>query len=411
MQILDRSFKYSEKLSFFFALLFTVSIPISTALMNISVAFLLIFSLFSKDFYINLKEVVTSKVFISCLIIYSVMIIGYFWSIADSTEINRILLKYLKLVLIPLLTIRFFFVKNNLRTLENTIIGTGLFIIIVPYLIFLGLLNELKEIDLYITQFTISQTGAFKTHLITNIFLSVAGFFSSIRYLSTRDKKFLYISLMFYFFIFIISDGLAGQIISILFLIFLFSKFKFKNIFFFAAIGIVVATSFVIEVPSHGVKAFYTRKATTDKIVSGILDYQDNKIDNSFEHRLSLWHNGILVFFEKPLFGYGTGSTNLAFNSNLDILMSSYDDMSKASNPHSELIFWLMQFGIFGITVVSSVFLFLLKIAINQPDEITRTNQIGVLLFLLVGSAGTSLIMDSGEGHLAIILLSAYFAK
>ena len=89
MQILDRSFKYSEKLSFLFALLFVVFIPISTALMNISIAFLLIFSLLSKDFYINLKEVVTSKVFISCLIIYSVMIVGYFWSIADQTEINN----------------------------------------------------------------------------------------------------------------------------------------------------------------------------------------------------------------------------------------------------------------------------------------------------------------------------------
>jgi len=411
MQILDRSFKYSEKLSFFFALLFTVSIPISTALMNISVAFLLIFSLFSKDFYINLKEVVTSKVFISCLIIYSVMIIGYFWSIADSTEINRILLKYLKLVLIPLLTIRFFFVKNNLRTLENTIIGTSLFITILPHLIFLGLLNDQTEIDLYITQFEISQTGAFKTHIITNIFVAIASFFSTLRYLYRKEKKYFYISLILFNYIFILSDGMAGQIISALLIIFLFSKFKFKNIFFFATIGFIITTSLFTEIPSFGHNEKYTRKVTIDRIVNGIKEYHAEEINNSFEHRLSLWHNGILVFFEKPLFGYGTGSTNLAFNSNLDILMSSYDDMSKASNPHSELIFWLMQFGIFGITVVSSVFLFLLKIAINQPDEITRTNQIGVLLFLLVGSAGTSLIMDSGEGHLAIILLSAYFAK
>jgi len=340
------------------------------------------------------------------LIIYSVTIVGYFWSIADQSEINEILLKYLKLVLIPLLTVRFFFDKNNIRTVENTIIGTSLFIIIVPYLIFLGLLNDNLEIDLYITQFEISQTGAFKSHLITNIFLSVAGFFSTIRYLSIRDKKYLYISLIFHFYIFIVSDGLTGQIIAAFFLLLLFNKYMHEKIFLFKFLAFLFVISFIIP------DSFINPSSTSSgkQVLIGISNYQNNEINNSLEHRLSLWHNGVKVFLSSPLFGYGTGSVKEAFILNLNSLMPSYSDMSAAENPHSELIFWLMQYGLLGFLVVLSVILAFLKLAINQPNEIIKVSQFGIILFLLVGSFGTSLIFDSGEGHFAIILLSAYFA-
>jgi len=126
-----------------------------------------------------------------------------------------------------------------------------------------------------------------------------------------------------------------------------------------------------------------------------------SETDNGFTVRLAIWQNAYLAFKESPLFGHGTRMEREALMKQYNALGYAYL-LKERFTSHNQFIFYLIEYGIVGFSIIiicfgyllmtawsKSKYLYVVFIAIFIVVSITESyfNRIhGVMLFSFINS-------------------------
>jgi O-antigen ligase len=209
--------------------------------------------------------------------------------------------------------------------------------------------------------------------------------------------------LTFYYSIFI-NDGTTGQILSLSLLsVLIIQRFKYKAVFILPIILLGVLTYGV----SNNNTSMYN---SINKVFTGLNDHNSGIAVKSVDTRLAMLINGLIIIKESPWIGTGTGSINQSHINNLNKLPPTFKDRIKTTNPHVEYLSISIQYGLFGLLLYLLLIYKLFEYTKKLPNDFYKNNAQGLLILILIGSLGTSIITDSGEGHFVMLFIAILFA-
>jgi O-antigen ligase len=250
----------------------------------------------------------------------------------------------------------------------------------------------------------VSESGGFKTHIITNILFAFFGFISIHRFFDSSKVRYLLPGLLAFYYSIFINDGTTGQILSISLLsILIIQKYRYK-------------ATFILPIVLLGILAYGASNNNTsiyssiNKIHTGLADFKSGTATKSVDSRLAMLTNGLIIIKNNPWLGTGTGSINQSHIDNLDKLPSIFADRSKVTNPHSEYLSIAIQYGLIGLFLYLFLIYRLFEYTKQLPNDFYKNSAQGLLILILIGSVGTSIITDSGEGHFVMLFIAILFA-
>ena len=382
---------------------FVFFLPISTALMNLFLYLALLLIIFNKNFIRNTKTSLKNSASRYSYLFFLFIILGSLWSIGSYEDILEGLSTYKKFILVFLILPYLIEQKNN-EALINTFFISMSLILLLVYLIFLDILQPInvqlyKEIYLHV-----SESGGFKTHIITNILFAFFGFMSMHRFFDVGKISYLLLSLLAFYYSIFINDGTTGQILSLSLLsVLTIQKLQHKAVFILPII--------LLSIFTYGIGNSNTSiHSSINKIYTGASDYNSEIAIKSVDVRLAMITNGLIIVNESPWIGTGTGSINQSHVNNLSKLPSTFKNRSETTNPHSEYLSIAIQFGITGLLLYLFFIYKLFKCTKNLPNDFYKHSAQGLLVLILIGSLGASIITDSGEGHFVMLFIAILFA-
>jgi len=382
---------------------FVFFIPISTALMNLFLYLALILIVFNKNFIKNLE--VSWKTYASkySLLFFLFVILGSLWSIGSYEDILEGVSTYKKFIFIFLI-LPFLIEKKNNELLLNAFFISMTLILCLVYLIFLDIMQPVN-IQLYEgVSLHVSESGGFKTHIITNILFAFFSFISIHRFFDSSKARYLLLGILALYYSIFINDGTTGQILSISLLsILIIQKYRYKS----ALILPIVLLGILAYGASNTNTSIYS---AINKIQTGLGDFESGTAVKSVDVRLAMLTNGLIIIKENPWIGTGTGSINQSHIDNLDKLPSTFADRSKTTNPHSEYLSIAIQYGLIGLLLYLFLIYKLFEYTKKLPNDFYKNSAQGLLILILIGSLGTSIITDSGEGHFIMLFIAILFA-
>ena len=385
---------------------FVFFIPISTALMNLFLYLSLILIIVNKNFIKNIQyswNNITSKY---STIFFILIIFGSFYSIANYRDIIEGISTYKKFIFIILILPYLVHNKLNKSLINTFIVSMGLILTLV-YSIHLNIIDPINiklSGNIYLR---ISEHGGFKTHIITNMLFAFSGFLAIHKFIDLNKIVYLVLgSLTFYYAIFI-NDGTTGQILSISLLsVLIVQKFKRKSFFILPLVILGIFTYGATNVNTSIYGAI-------EKIHKGVSNYNNNLTNGSINIRMLMAKNGLIIVKQNPWMGTGTGSISQAhilYANKLSKEFKTYIRTKGAGNPHSEYLSILIQFGIFGLALYLFFIYKLFDYTKQLPNNFYVYSAQGLLVFIVIGSIGTPIISDSGEGHFIMIFIAILFA-
>jgi len=386
-----------------FLMAFVFFIPISTALMNLFLYLALILIVFNKNFIKNLE--VSWKTYASkySLLFFLFVILGSLWSIGSYEDILEGISTYKKFIFVFLI-LPFLIEKKNNELLLNAFFISMTLILCLVYLIFLDIIQPVN-IQLYEgVSLHVSESGGFKTHIITNILFAFFGFISIHRFFDSSKVRYLLLGLLAFYYSIFINDGTTGQILSISLLsILIIQKYRYKS----ALILPIVLLGILAYGASNNNTSIYS---AINKIQTGLGDFESGAAVKSVDVRLAMLTNGLTIVKESPWIGTGTGSINQSHIDNLDKLPTTFERRSKTTNPHSEYLSIAIQYGLIGLLLYLFLIYKLFEYTKKLPNDFYKNSAQGLLILILIGSLGTSIITDSGEGHFVMLFIAILFA-
>ena len=371
--------------------------------MNLFLYLALILIVFNKNFIKNLE--VSWK---NCASRYSALslllvVLGSLWSIADYGDILEGFLTYKKFIFVFLLLPYLIEQKSN-EALINTFFISMSLILFLVYLIFLDIIQPIN-IQLYEgVSFHVSENGGFKTHIITNILFAFFGFMSMHRFFDLNKVIYFLLGVLSFYYSIFINDGTTGQILSISLLsILIIQKYRYK--------AVLILPIVLIGILTYGASNNNTSiYSAINKVHTGLGDFESGTAVKSVDVRLAMLTNGLIIIKENPWMGTGTGSINQSHIDNLDKLPSTFDRRSKTTNPHSEYLSIAIQYGLIGLFLYLFLIYKLFEYTKKLPNDFYKNSAQGLLILILIGSVGTSIITDSGEGHFVMLFIAILFA-
>jgi O-antigen ligase len=405
---------FCKKASFFCAISFMVFIPSSTALMNIFIFLTFIFVLFSGNLKNNLKMVWQNPVSRSALLLFLILTVSLNWTI-DSSEAVDVLKKYNELwyfaLLLPI------FNSNIRRDIGiNAFLISMAVILIGVYLMYFDLM-----LPIYWTlkgssgHFTIN--GGFASHILTNILMAFAMFVSA--QMSVTSKFLMKIPYLIFlgfssFYVLFISTGTSGQILaSCLILLFIIQHGGVRSVLLIPGIILLIGITAITN------KTFYE---------SSIIAIAENnsmqalvvKMQERYHHatttdtagnntRPRIYIHALKLIREEPWIGSGVGSYEEALRRYQPDFHNATSIAKK--NPHNEYLMISVQLGAVGLLLLLNLFYTQAAYSEKIPNKKYRYISQGLVILIIIGCMGNSMILDSREGHFWAFFSALLFSQ
>jgi len=397
--------QFCDKAAFFCAISFMIFIPSSTALMNIFIFLTLIFMLFAG----NIKNHVTiawkNPVVRSALFLFAVLTLSLTWTIADISEGFGTLKKYNELWYIALILPLF----NTHRRREIGILCylfSMTIILIGVYLVFFKIMVPLEwTVKGHDGYFTIN---GFASHIITNILMAFAMFIAAHKSVLTKSfYKLPYIAFFVFsaYYVFLISAGTSGQLLGIVLLtLFIVQHAGIRSaliipilLALFAVLGYFSEDNSIRHTAVDKLKLYYHYAMNVDNEQTSRMFRLEGDYDTAgFSSRPQIYINSLNLIKYDRWVGTGIGSYQDALRTKNP---KFYNASPYIDNPHNEFILMAVQMGLIGL-----IFLFYLFYTQASYSEKVKHNEHryivqGLVVLIIIGCLGNSMILDSRLGH------------
>ncbi len=374
---------------------FSINLP--TAFMTISSVGILVFCLISGGYKIKFERLKNNPVAVIAIVLFVLYVLSSLYSSASWDDKVKYLLKYEKLLLIPLIVSALSVDRMRAHAL-NAFLVSSIIILLISYLEWGGWIpHDDSNHEGYIV---------FKSRIAHGIFIAFAIFLMLNRAIQSNGKIRIFWGILIVFSvlnILFLVNGRTGQVIFLLLIIWLtFEIWKLRAIKYWASL-------FLAGLILHQVLPPISLHSRLFDTQQELADHQSNGVQTSAGIRMEMYKNTLPLIKEHPLLGGGVGSIaneyqKRAKNNNLI--------MSEVSNPHNQFILTTQELGVVGLIVLLSMFtlnwIASYKLSYVQDGIAFR----GLILTMVIGCLFNSLLMDAGEGNfycvLAGVLASGY---
>lgn len=369
------------------------SLPISTALTNVILSFLILAWFLAGNLHHKAIYIFSHPITKLVLVFYLVFVMGSLYSDALGPDISQQLWKMSKLLYI------LFLLPLSSEKQWRYLSFTAFFMAMVLTLI-LGLLKIYTGLPIP-SKFTAA--CVFKNHIDTNLMMAFACFILGHFLLSTHQRKLRYMACLLLalmgFYVLWLCEGRSGQIVfAALWLLLCLQRFSFKYIL----LG-VLALAILFGGVWLGSPRFQTRLQSVGE--DWVL-YQSGKTDTSVGLRLEFIKESWNISQKSPWWGFGTGSFKQVYEQHAE-----KQGLQITRNPHNEYMNILVQLGILGLSIFLLFLLTLFKISFYLPLTERYLLQ-GLLASFTIGCLGNSWLMDFTSGYFFVtsiaLCLAAY---
>lgn len=198
--------------------------------------------------------------------------------------------------------------------------------------------------------------------------------------------------------LFFIVNGRTGYVVFLSLMVFFFCHYfnKKKLIIAVLVAGGLLLSSLIIP------NRFSERLFETRNNIQSYLQTGNN--NTSIGQRLDFTKTSLMLFAEKPIWGYGTGSFKNEYEKKSQ-LMGTF----KTDNPHNEYLSIAVQLGLVGL--ITWVYLLAVQWKYSKKIKHDKVLAQGVVLTMVIGSFMNSMLLDSGEGHFYAFFTAIIFAN
>ena len=391
-----------QKIINFLIIFACFSIAMPTAWISVSSGLILIVWIISGNYFVKFKRIFYNPAAISALILFVLYIIGTIYSSASSDQSEKFLLKYLKLLLIPIVIS--IVDSNKIRNYAINAFLIGAFmLLIISYLKWLGIL----PMNLGLHDLPDNSQGflAFKNRIAHNILMSFLMFisFSKSYYEKSRFRWFWFIlGILILLNIMYLVGGRSGQVIAVTFLVFLpFYFYGVKTLKYFLILLIII-----FAFKSHVSLLIPARLLNVTQEVS---DYKSSENLTSAGIRMEMFRNTMALIKKSPLIGYGTGALKSEYNR----LANTQETLLKdVPNPHNQYLLTFFEIGIVGL--IAFLYMFYKQWNFSNNSKLIDIQiglyMKGLILTIAIGSLFNSLLLDATEGKFYCILTGVFLS-
>ncbi len=383
------------------------SIAMPTAWVSIASALLLFAWLISGNYSEKFRIIIKNPAALSVLILFCLYLIATVYSSGTFKDSSTFLLKYTKLLIIPIIISTA--TTKKVRDYGMNAFLLGAFILLgISYFKWLGI----APMDLGLHDLPDNSQGylAFKNRIAHNILMSFLMFVLLCRayFIKTQWRWiWLVMALLALLDLMYLVGGRSGQVIALSFVIFLPLYFYGKKIYKY----LLIAAISIFMLHQQLEPLMPGRLLETSQEVS---EHKSDEHLTSAGIRLEMYKNTLLLIKQSPLIGYGTGALRFEYNN----LTNNQDTLLKdVPNPHNQYLLTFFELGIIGLAALFYMFYSLWQYSniIARSDKYAGMYLKGVVLTIAIGAMFNSLLLDATEGKffcvLTGLLLSAYIKK
>jgi O-antigen ligase len=383
------------------------SIAMPTAWVSVASAFLLFAWIISGKYSEKFKLIYKNPAAISVLILFSFYCIGSIYSSGNIKESGTFLLKYAKLLIIPII-ISVVRTKKIRHDGMNAFLFGALILLSISYFKWLGII----PMNLGLHDLPDNSQGylAFKNRIAHNILMSflMFVFFCKAYFDKTQWRwVWLVIALLSLIDLMYLVGGRSGQIIALCFVLFLPLYFYGKEAYKY----LLIAAISIFMLHKQLEPLMPGRLLETSQEVS---EHKSDEHLTSAGIRLEMYKNTLSLIKQSPFIGYGTGALRYEYNK----LANTQDTLLKdVPNPHNQYLLTFFELGMAGLAALIFMFYRFWQHSnvIARSDTHAGMYLKGVVLTIAIGSMFNSLLLDATEGKfycvLTGLLLSAYTKK
>jgi len=374
--MIERIQSFSQKYGGYAVIATCFWIPLSTALMDICSAFVVLFWLTSGRVRILGHLLRRHPVAILATLLFLYFAIAVLYSPATSERSLTVLTKYRELLLLPLVLSFAWHNGQLIRRAENGFLAGTVILMAVSFAMALSLIPSAKY------------GNSLLFHITHSFFMAMLAFWAFQRAIDHRRYRIAWciVFLLATANIIFVSPGRTGLFAYTVLIGFaILQRLSLRN----RLIGCLLL---VLLIPA-GFRISDNVSSRIQQALQDIIHYEPGASRSSLGMRLDWWGNSIALIRERPVFGHGTGS--FAFRQ--QELIEGTDTMP-TDNPHNEYLFIGVQLGLTGL----ALFVALLVSQWVSASPLNRHRRFvmqGIVLTMAAGCLMNSFLFDSHQGH------------
>ncbi|WP_369790625.1 O-antigen ligase family protein [Rouxiella sp. WC2420] len=376
----------------FIAFLLGIAIPTSTALMNITLGFVVVSLLWQRDLRL-VFSLVKKPIIVLPLLIFILLVISLF--LTHNSDGLKMVNKYVKLLLI--LPLAMFFSTN--ANLKNRFICGFLFANFI--ILIISLLFGLGEITF--GGFDPHNPTVFKLQITQNVFIAFAALIWLAKAVDEKGPLRWAYSLLVLLAccnVLLMVQGRTGYVaLFVSFAIWLYLTFPTRQRIAILGCAVVVITLLTI-IPNRAVQRLHQGMQEIQGCLLALPTDEKQACDNSMGQRTAFARESLRLIKQSPLLGNGSGSF---YYSNLNTGYS-------INNPHNQYLLETVQNGLLGLSIFLGWMLCCLHAAWRQQWKI-RNLFIALIGSYLACNLFNSFLLDISEGYFFILMVAILAAS
>jgi O-antigen ligase len=393
-----------------FALVALCAVPLSTAGVNIAATAFAVCALLSPEVWRNWRAIFTDRVSVAALLLAAALTLSLAWTSADRGHAFDFLMKYRKLIYLPLLMLTF----RDCRTTAWTTVAKWALFGALTFALLLSCSNYFGWTSIgpwHSNTDPIRRAWVFKDHIAAGIMTALL-FYLALNFAkharSLAAKVALYVvALLSIVNVLLMMQGRTGQIIAILFIViyvvtYFVSRRDMKPwVRWGSGVVLVAIAGSLVYAALH---SHSSRLAETNDEISA---YETSNKNTSMGVRIVFYRRSLELMAERPIIGHGVGTVKDEFDAFARNATGAA--AATAGNPHNEFLLMGIQLGILGIALF--VF-FLVQIGRSALElrEPARTIVLAYLFAFAIGCFANSLLLNFTEGNLFIFLVGIFLS-
>lgn len=389
------------------------SIWLPTAIMSLTVILVIFFGFlsFSK---LKIMTIINRPDYFAPILLFLLYIVGSFYSTAPLNSSAYIIIKYLKLLLIPIIACSISDDRTRKYAILAFIFG-AIFTLFISYFKWFGWLpgNMGLHDHFYGGPDGYSHKNsyyAFKNTIAHGVIMSFALFIFLTKALLLKKNinlKWLFLSGLTFFNIMYLGFSRTGQIVAIIVVIYII--FKWLGLKSILILSLIALTGFIFE---RQIEQFLPQRLIG--INQELNEHHSNTKLTSAGERMEMYKISLELIKKSPILGSGTGSLEFEYRKSI----STKDTLLRnVTNVHNQFLLTFVELGAIGFCIILYMFFTHWRI-LNQNvfkySEYTLYAK-GLVLVIISGSLFNSLLLDAGEGRfyciMAGVILSSFKPK
>lgn len=387
-----------------FAVATLCAVPISTAGVNLGCGLVLLFALLSPEAWRACGKIRTSPASVSALILFAALALSMLYTSAPRSEAFDFLLKYRKLLLIPVLFLVFHGSDRSKwsRAAIWALFASLTLTMVLTYTNFFGwtAVGPLHGND------PLTRPWVFKDHISAGLMMAFLAWLSMA--LAAASRQWIgqwtlrLVALLALINVLFVLQGRTGQVVAIAYMAVYIGLQLWKvkrHGAWVRWIAVIASVAACVCLVGYAFTAKDSRLADTSQEIT---QYEVYNKDTSMGVRLEFYRRSVELILHRPVAGYGIGSVRTEFERIAK--NNTGGRAAMASNPHNEYLLMGVQLGLIGLALFV-LFLVAIEREGRRLDALSRAVVYGYLLAFVLGCFANSLLLNFTEGNLFVLLM------